>query len=487
MEAPNKIVLISDLSFQCMGRMLLRNGWLIGAWAVIFALASALYISWFHEPQYEAAMTYAVMAREDSLATTDHIAASREVTAVMTELLATDIITQKLPAVHRELSGFSGTIQAQQVGETNLIAVTVLAPTAQQAFLATDALMKVFPELSDYLSSTSVAQVIRNPKVSATPANAVDVRGLMMRNGLIGGVLMAGLLVMLNLIRGTVQTRDGAKRLLDAKIIATVGHERKNRTLRAMVKNSTRGLQVFAPTTSAAYTEQINRICTRLEQECQVQGHQIFLITGVGENEGKSTLAGNVAAALAMKGRKTVLLDGDLRKPAMVKFFDEVYDSKLPFDMFLNVPYSRKNLDKCMVYHEKLGLAMMFAGGPEKKSLQLLTGQTMKETLADLKTLFDIILIDTPPMGFFPDAEALADLADASVLVVRQDSTPACDINDALDTLRKCRGKFLGCVLNDMDTESLGGSGYGYGYGYGYGAQNRGYGTAKRDWEEGNP
>ena len=94
----------------------------------------------------------------------------------------------------------------------------------------------------------------------------------------------------------------------------------------------------------------------------------------------------------------------------------------------------------------------------------------------------DYVIIDSPPMGMFPDAEVLAEISDASLLVVRQDCASACDINDAADDLRKCRAKFLGCVLNDMASIFSGNYGYGkkYGYGYGYGSGRASGGREKK-------
>ena len=85
--------------------------------------------------------------------------------------------------------------------------------------------------------------------------------------------------------------------------------------------------------------------------------------------------------------------------------------------------------------------------------------------------VFDVVLLDTPPMGYFVDTEVLAEKADASMLVVRQDCTPAADINDAIDTLKACNARFLGCILNDITfslTEGYGGYGYGYNNYYNY-------------------
>jgi receptor protein-tyrosine kinase len=122
---------------------------------------------------------------------------------------------------------------------------------------------------------------------------------------------------------------------------------------------------------------------------------------------------------------------------------------------------------------------MLFPISQDRRCTELLSNATMDTLLKQLR-VFDFVLLDTPPMGYFVDAEALAEKADASMLVVRQDCTPAAQINDTVDILKSCKARFLGCILNDITfslTEGYGGYGhYGYGYGYGYGHYGYGYG-----------
>jgi len=347
-----------------------------------------------------------------------------------------------------------------------MVTVHCNASSPKIAFKALLALQETFPDLSEYLSKTSVAQVLQDPSVSARPVNDINERNLQLQLGFVGAIFIVLLLCWINIRRETVQTRAGARRLLDTPIIATIGHEQKNRTIKAKLTRSVKGLQVFAPTTSYTYSEQVNAICTRLEYENEVNGSRIFLISSVGTTEGKSTVSGNVAAMLAMKGKNVVLLDADLRKPDMNLLFDGEYSSPLPLNKLLAEPYSQKNLMSCMQQHKQLGLYMIFSSPAQNPSVKLLTGQTMQLLLQQLR-VFDYVIIDTPPMGFFTDTEVLADFVDATMLVVRQDRTPACDINDAANTLRSAKSNFLGCILNDMNVRTLG-SRYGYGYNYGY-------------------
>ena len=308
---------LSDISPICLVRTVIRNLWMVVAAALIFAMGSSLYLEWFHQPVYEANMTYVVTSRRSSYTSSNNLSATKSVASVMTELLNGNLMLGELKDESAELAAFSGTIEAKHVENTNLINITARASSPEAAFRAMKGLEEAFPKVSDLVSSTAVAQVVRKPTVSASAVNRVDRSALAVKTGAVGAVLMAVLLCWLSIIRETIQTREGARHKLDAPIITTVFHEQKNRTVRQFLQRRKKGLQVFSPTISYAYAEQINVICSRLEHENASRNRRIFMVTGVGENEGKSTIAGNVAAMLAMKGKRVALLDADLRKPAM--------------------------------------------------------------------------------------------------------------------------------------------------------------------------
>lgn len=473
MKQKARVFRIAHLSLPCLVRMLVRNLWMIVATAVIFSLAVNLCLTWLYTPEYQANMTYAVNSRTSSYTSAGNLTSTREVASVLTELLSTDVMIDSVRNYDSRLADFDGKFSAQQVGESNFIVVTATAGTPESAFLALRALTAVFPDVADFISSRNVLVTMRNPSVAAAPINKMNVQKLSRTAGLVGVAVMIALLCFITIRSETIQTRTGARELLDAPIIASICHERKNRTLKTALKRDRRQVHVYAPTTSFTYTEQISTVCTHLEHEANANGNKVFMVTGVGENEGKSTVAANLAASLALKGHKVVLVDCDLRKPAMNKFFDKVYTSPLPLNKMLGMPYSPDNVRQSLVLNEQLNLYMLFPMTSDIRSAELLSGPSMAPLLQQLR-IFDFVIVDTPPMGMFPDAEILAELVDASLLVVRQDYTAACDINDAVDALNQCKGTFLGCVLNDM--RSSGYSQYGYGTRHSYGSKY-GYGS----------
>lgn len=463
----------SHISPLCMIRMLLRNCWMVIASGVCFALAISLLMTWTYKPQYKASMTYAIISQSSAMGSGGSMTATKEVASMLSEMLTTQMVYEGIRGADPRLANYDGTITATQIGESNFITVSATANTPERAFLALSTLQAVFPNVASFVSSNCVLTVMRQASVSSAPTNPQNISKMSMLAGVAGAALMVALMCYLEIRKGTVQTRTGARQMLDAPILASLNREQKNRTIKTKLKRATKHIQIFSPTISFQYADQVNAVCSQMEHESASHGRKSYMITGVGESEGKSTVAGNIAAGLALKGHKVVLLDCDLRKPSQIHFFENEYESELPLNKLLAEPFSFVNLEKCLYQSEKLGLSMLFPVKSDARSAELLSGDTMKQLLKNLRD-FDFVIVDTPPMGMFPDAEIIADCVDATMLVVRQDYVPACDINDSVDVLKKYKGHFLGVILNDMMVAPralYGKYGYGkYGYGkYGYG------------------
>ncbi len=213
-----------------------------------------------------------------------------------------------------------------------------------------------------------------------------------------------------------------------------------------------------------------------MERAHEKDGRQVFLITSCAENEGKSTVAANLALSLAQKHQRVLLLDADLRKPAQSLIFSASPAPGTDLGYLITHRPDREALEKAIVRDEATGLSHLYAAPLRRSQSEALSPDSFRPLLDALRESYSYILIDTPPFSFFADAEVLADAADAAILVVRQDLVPAAVVNDTIDDLNAAHAALLGCVLNNYQSFHFGSRLGGYGYGYGYGSYGGKYG-----------
>ena len=284
---------------------------------------------------------------------------------------------------------------------------------------------------------------------------------------------MIVVLLLLAVSQETVQTVPGARDQLDTKLLATLRHERKRG---ALLRNKKSALLISDPTCSFYYTETVHQLRAQVERAHEKDDRQVFLITSCAENEGKSTVAANLALSLAQKHQRVLLLDADLRKPAQSLIFSASPAPGTDLGYLITHRPDREALEKAIVHDEATGLSHLYAAPLRRSQSEALSPDSFRPLLDALRESYSYILIDTPPFSFFADAEVLADAADAAILVVRQDLVPAAVINDTIDDLNAAHAALLGCVLNNYQSFHFGSRLGGYGYGYGYGSYGGKYG-----------
>jgi succinoglycan biosynthesis transport protein ExoP len=194
---------------------------------------------------------------------------------------------------------------------------------------------------------------------------------------------------------------------------------------------------------------------------------QRFLITSPSAGEGKSTVVSNLAVAIAEMGDRVLLMDGDLRNPRLHTIFG--LDQEPGLSALLKKTSAEDNLpklDQCVRATVVPNLFVLLAGQPTTFSSSLLSSVRLRETLEELSTQFDKILIDTPPMLVVPDARILAKHADAVVLVIRAGKTTRDAAQAAQERLLADGTELTGAITNDWNPADSAGGYYGYGYKY---------------------
>jgi non-specific protein-tyrosine kinase len=194
---------------------------------------------------------------------------------------------------------------------------------------------------------------------------------------------------------------------------------------------------------------------------------RVIVVTSPLPAEGKSTSACNVALTLALGGARVVLVDGDLRKPAVGSYLGISSAAGLT-----SVLAGQHELRDVVVNYGRDTLAVLPSGPTPPNPSELLGSQQMADLLGILANHYDIVVIDAPPLLPVTDAAVLAAIADGAVLVLRHGRTRREEAQRAIQALAAVNAKLLGTVLNFAPKRSRGGGYDGYGYGYGYGADS---------------
>lgn len=474
MDNENTFIRLDEISIKSIIRDLFRNCWVILLAAVSAYFLVSGYHSLIYTPEYTANATMVVSAKgSTSNSTYTNLAVTTEMANVFRDVFSSNVL-KKLVQEHidEELGEF--TISSNVISETNLLMIQVTADTPRAAYLILCAVIEYHPEVSEYVFDNAVLDVLESPRVPTAPSNTISISRYQ-KLGLLAGAFFAAMCICaVSVLRGTVKTETQARRRLNGISLALVGHEEKNRTFRSKLKRQNRSILLINPLVSFGYTETFRKLAFRLQYELQKKGEQILLVSSVSENEGKSTVAVNIALAMAQTGKKVALVDLDLRRPAVYKIFERSNGKKRGFWQ-TTIPLKGSQ-----------ELLTLMNNAPVKNPVRFLKETDIRGQLEDIKKQVDYVILDSSPMNVAADAEMVTSYADAAILVVRQDWAYIQDINYYMDILKKTGVTFVGYVLNDFENNlPVGGKQYHYGYGRKYGKYGKyGYGNYHKVMQE---
>lgn len=190
------------------------------------------------------------------------------------------------------------------------------------------------------------------------------------------------------------------------------------------------------------------------------QKQQVLLITSAGPDEGKTTTLANLGVALAQSGSKVLIINADLRRPALHRMLGRHDRIGLTNVLLGTVP-----LENAIQSTEVGNLYYLGAGPLPPNPSELLGSPAMEQLIGRLRTMYDMVLFDCPPVVAITDAAVLAPRVDGVLLVVRAGHTDRQAARQARINLQRVGARILGVVLNDVELRS---GRYGYYYYYYY-------------------
>jgi capsular exopolysaccharide synthesis family protein len=208
---------------------------------------------------------------------------------------------------------------------------------------------------------------------------------------------------------------------------------------------------------------------------------RVIVMTSPAPKEGKTTVASNLALALAEINRRVLVIDADLRKPRMHDIFNVSNAEGLTNVLKMAAPLNGHKGFICETACP--GVFVMPAGPSELGIHNMLYSPRLPEIFARFRKEFDVVIVDTPPVMHMSDARVLGRLADGVIVVVRAGRTTRDTVQSAVQRFGEDGTRVIGTILNDWNPKKHQGYGYGYAYrsyhGY-YDSYHKHYGTDEK-------
>lgn len=203
---------------------------------------------------------------------------------------------------------------------------------------------------------------------------------------------------------------------------------------------------------------------------------KVIMVTSSVKGEGKTLVSVNLALTIANKNGRSLLIGSDIRNPQIQRYDSEpvkrkglteyLYDESVPVEDLIHTSYTNPNCD------------VIYAGTIPPNPQELLSNGRYQKLIAEMASNYAYIIIDSAPLMLVSDTLSIADVADATLYVVRSGVSRNILINFAEDLVKDSKLRNVSFVVNDVSKKARG-YGYGYNYGYGYGYNNK---ETKKTW-----
>jgi len=383
-------------------------------------------------------------------------------------LVAADLRLQRSPKV------LAKQISASAPLDTTLINLSVEDHDPVLAQRIAQSVGVQFPKLVDQLErptgggaapvKVSVIQPASLPAMPTSPKPKLNLAlGL-----LVGLAVGVGGAVLRETLDTSVKNPEQAEELVGAPMLGAIGFDPDAAKHRLVVHTSP----------NSSRSEAFRQMRTNLQFVDIEHELRSVVITSSIPGEGKSTTACNLAISLAQAGVRTVLLEGDLRRPRVAEYMGLEGAVGLTSVLLGRVP-----LEDALQPWGDGTLQILPSGALPPNPSELLGSAGMEEVLRELEGVADIVLIDAPPLLPVTDAAVLGSMTSGLLMLVRSNRTSREQVKRAAATAHGVGATCLGLILNAVPTS--GPDAYAYGYGYGYGGHyNAGGATGKLSRDE---
>ena len=331
------------------------------------------------------------------------------------------------------------------------MAVTSTSPRV--AAQVADAVGRQFTKTVADLESVSAGQsspvkvtVVSAPTVPTVPISPKPVRNLAL--GVVLGLLLGlGLALLRDLLDTTIKNEKDCSEVTDATVIGGIAFD----------PDASKNPLIVQADPHSPRAEAFRTLRTNLQFVDAANHPASIVFTSSVPGEGKTTTTANLAITMAAGGARICVVEGDLRRPRLLEYMG--MDGTLGLT---NVLIGACELSDVIQQFAGGSVYVVGAGSVPPNPSELLGSAAMRETLRELESRFDVVIIDTPPLLPVTDAAVLSTIAGGTVVIVGAGRVDRDHLARSLQTLEAVKGRVLGLVLNMIPTKNADASYYTY-------------------------
>jgi len=328
--------------------------------------------------------------------------------------------------------------------DTVLIEVAVTSEDPRVAAQVADAVGKQFTRTVADLESVTRGQsspvkvtVVSAPTVPTTPISPKPTRNLAL--GVVLGLLLGlGLALLRDLLDTTIKVEKDCSEVTDLPVIGSIAFD----------PDATKNPLIVQADPHSPRAEAFRTLRTNLQFVDAANHPRSIVFTSSVPGEGKTTTTANLAITMAAGGARVCVVEGDLRRPRLLEYMG--MDGSLGLT---NVLIGQAELGDVLQQFTDSSVYVVGAGSVPPNPSELLGSAAMIETLRELESRFDVVIIDTPPLLPVTDAAVLSTIAGGTVVVIGAGRVDRDHLARSLQSLEAVKGRVLGLVLNLVPTK----------------------------------
>lgn len=414
---------------------------------IIFILLGYLYSYHYVIPEYKSTSTLLLLpnsnAGNDTITNSDLILNSGLISTYSNIAKKSKVLKQVISNLGLNMTEeeLLSNMKINIIKDTYIIEIAIINQNAQLAMDITTELANVFlNEIKEIYNLDNIG-IVDGAQFPEQPYNVNHVRDILI-------FILAGMSVSFVYVMGIYIFDNTLKKEEDIEKYIKI------MTLGSIPMNQNKKQELIHEEEVKSYvTECINTIRTNILYMNAAKNAKTILVTSCTPREGKSWVSANIAASFAETNKKVLLIDSDMRKGRANKIFQIDNTEGLSNCLYFMTGDIKKDIELGKKYIQETqipNLHILTNGNIPPNPSELLGSNQMKELVALLKYVYDIIIIDAPPCMPVTDGILLSTIVDSTVLVVNAEQTKMKDLQEVVKSIQSVGGKIIGAIVNKV-------------------------------------